>query len=72
MQAGRENEGDSVGDWVLAENALITAQYQRQIQADLSMMMSLTENETANSEISVCLPTQEYNVRPLFPCTLEN
>lgn len=65
MQAGREHEGDSVGDWVLAENALITEQYQRQIQADLSMMMSFTEQDTALRDNSVCLSKQEYNVRAL-------
>lgn len=51
-----------MGDWVLAENALITEQYQRQIQADLSMMMSFTEQDSAKHANSVLLSKQEYNV----------
>lgn len=53
-------------DWVDAENALITESYQRQIQADLSMMMSVAEVDTARHDNSVCLTMHEYNVRSLL------
>jgi hypothetical protein len=54
-------------DWVMAENTVITQQYQRQIQADLSLMTSVTELESTDLQNSVCITAQEYDVCHFLP-----
>lgn len=64
QNGGKGDSNDSLADWVNAEAMLIKEQFERQIQADLSMMMSLNDLEESRHAEAVCLTPDEYAVRP--------
>lgn len=66
MQNGNiGDKSDSLADWVNAEAMLIKEQFQRQIQADLTLMLSLNDLEEARHAEAVCMTPDEYAVRSL-------
>eukprot|EP00892_Ulva_mutabilis_P000334 jgi/Ulvmu1/10300/UM060_0102.1 len=54
------DSSDSLADWVNAEAMLIKEQFQRQIQADLSLMVSLNDLEEARHAEAVCMTPDEF------------
>jgi hypothetical protein len=61
QDGGSSSESDGFGDWLAAEGTLITELFQRQIQADLSLMMSLQDIGHAQQEDKqVCLSEMEF------------
>lgn len=67
MQSGGNGDSnDSLADWVNAEAMLIKELFQRQIQADLSLMVSQSDLEEARHAEAVCMTHDEFAVRFQF------
>lgn len=63
QSGGNSDSNDSLADWVNAEALLIKELFQRQIQADLSLMLSQNDLEEARHAEAVCMTHDEFAVR---------